>query len=127
MIRLLCRPGIKAQAAWSRPVTNHDRWFFIQLNRWFPLILQVLTIVRPETLVRSNRASFRCYWRWKSRPSRRISMENPLWGAPLPTATIRLLLGATLIFHATSHRTLWKKLDERPLSARRGHPEPVGC
>jgi hypothetical protein len=68
----------------------------IQLYRWFPSILQILTIIRPETLVRWQRAGFRCYWRWKSRPSggrpqiatelrgliRRMSMENPLWGAP---------------------------------------------
>jgi hypothetical protein len=31
-------------------LTNNDRWFFVQLYRWFPSILQVLTIVRPETL-----------------------------------------------------------------------------
>jgi hypothetical protein len=31
-------------------LTNHDRWFFIQLYRWFPSILKVLTIIRPETL-----------------------------------------------------------------------------
>jgi transposase InsO family protein len=77
-------------------LTNHDRWFLIQLYRWFPSILHVLTIVRPETLVRWHRAGFRCYWRWKS--SRRggrpqidtelrgliwqMSIENPLWGAP---------------------------------------------
>ncbi|MEH2562116.1 hypothetical protein V1289_001743 [Bradyrhizobium sp. AZCC 2289] len=77
-------------------LTNHDRWFFIQLYRWFPSILQVLTIIPPETLVRWHRAGFRCYWRWKSRPRGgrpqidtelraliwRRSMENPLWGAP---------------------------------------------
>jgi transposase InsO family protein len=77
-------------------LTNHDRWFFIQLYRWFPAILKVLTIIRPETLVRWHRAGFRCYWRWKSRPRggrpqietelrvliRRMSVENPLWGAP---------------------------------------------
>src|ERR1700693_5886399 len=77
-------------------LTSHDRWFFIQLYRWFPSILQVLTIIRPETLVRWHRAGFRCYWRWKSRPRggrpqietelraliRRMSVENPLWGAP---------------------------------------------
>jgi hypothetical protein len=77
-------------------LTNHDRWFLIQLYRWFPSILQVLTIIRPETLVRWHRAGFRGYWRWKSRPQggrpridtelraliRRMSMENPLWGAP---------------------------------------------
>jgi hypothetical protein len=48
-------------------LTNHDRWFFILLYRWFPSILQVLTIIRPETLVRWHRLGFRCYWRWKSR------------------------------------------------------------
>src|ERR1700726_4947900 len=77
-------------------LTNHDRWFFIQLYRWFPSILKVLTIIRPETLVRWHRAGFSCYWRWKSRPLggrpqietelraliRRMSIENPLWGAP---------------------------------------------
>ena len=77
-------------------LTNNDRWFFIQLYRWFPSILKVLTIIQPETLVRWHRAGFRCYWRWKSRPRggrpqieidlraliRRMSMENPLWGAP---------------------------------------------
>src|SRR5258706_1562628 len=48
-------------------LTNSDRWFFIQLYRWFPSILQVLTIIRPETLVRWHRAGFRCYWRVGSR------------------------------------------------------------
>jgi hypothetical protein len=73
-------------------LTNSDRWFLIQLYRWFPSILQVLTIIRPETLVRWHRAGFRCYWRWKSRPRggrpqidadlraliRQMSIENPL-------------------------------------------------
>src|SRR5271170_6371250 len=77
-------------------LTNHDRWFFVQLYRWFPSILQVLTIIRPETLLRWHRAGFCCYWRWKSRSLggrpqvetelraliRRMSIENPLWGAP---------------------------------------------
>src|ERR1019366_1178208 len=48
-------------------LTNSDRWFLIQLYRWFPSILTALTIVQPETLVRWHRAGFRCYWRWKSR------------------------------------------------------------
>src|SRR5450631_3215067 len=48
-------------------LTNHDRWFFIQLYRWFPSILKMLMIVRPETLLRWHRVGFRCYWRWKSR------------------------------------------------------------
>ena len=74
---------------------DYDR-FFVQLYRWFPSILKVLMIVRPETLLRWHRAGFRCYWRWKSRRRagrpqietelraliRRMSIENPLWGAP---------------------------------------------
>ena len=51
-------------------LTNHDRWFFIQLYRWFPSILQVLSIIRSETLVRWHSAGFRCYWWWKSCPHR---------------------------------------------------------
>src|ERR1700721_339075 len=77
-------------------LTNHDRWFLIQLYRWFPSILQVLTIIQPETLVRWHRTGFRCYWRWKSRRRGgrpqietelralipQMSTENQLWGAP---------------------------------------------
>src|SRR6476661_2545687 len=74
-------------------LASSDRWFFVQLYRWFPSILQVLTIIRPETLVRWHRAGFRRYWRWKSRSLggrppidtelrvliRRMSVENPAW------------------------------------------------
>jgi hypothetical protein len=41
--------------------------FFIQLYRWFPSVLKVIAVIRPETLVRWHRAGFRRYWRWKSR------------------------------------------------------------
>src|SRR5262249_21950934 len=54
-----------------------------------PSVLKVITVIRPETLVRWHRAAFRCYWRWKSRSLggrraliRRMSTKNPLWGAP---------------------------------------------
>jgi transposase InsO family protein len=77
-------------------LTNNDRWFFVQLYRWFPSILPVLVIIRPETLVRWHRAGFRRYWRWKSRRRGgrppieaelraligQMSTENLLWGAP---------------------------------------------
>ena len=81
----------------SRPrLANNDRWFLVQLYRLFPSILNVLTIIRPETLVRSHRAGFRRCWHWKSRRRggrpqvqsellaliRQMSVENPLWGAP---------------------------------------------
>jgi hypothetical protein len=77
-------------------LTSNDRWFFVQLYRWFPSILPVLAIIRPETLVRWHRAGFRRYWRWKSRRRggrrpieaelraliRQMSRANLLWGAP---------------------------------------------
>ena len=77
-------------------LANSDRWFFIQLYRSCPSILKVLTVIRPETLVRWHRAGFRSYWRWKSRSLggrpqietdlraliRQMSIENSLWGAP---------------------------------------------
>src|SRR6266850_3662920 len=77
-------------------LTNNDRWFLVQMYRWFPSILTVVTIVQPETLVRWHRAGFRRYWRWTSnsrggRPRvemelraliRQMSTENQLWGAP---------------------------------------------
>ena len=44
-------------------LTNGDRLFFVQLYGWFPSILQVLQIIRPETLVRWHRAGCRSYWR----------------------------------------------------------------
>ena len=73
-----------------------DRALFVWLYRRFPRILDAISIVRPETVVRWHRMGFAAYWRWKSRPLggrpwirkevrdliRRMSFENPLWGAP---------------------------------------------
>ena len=39
-------------------LTNNDRLFFVQLYRCFPSIRQVLTIVRPETLIRWHSSYF---------------------------------------------------------------------
>src|SRR4051795_1266197 len=86
-------------------LANSDRWFFVQLYRWFPSILQVLTIIRPETLVRWHRAGFRRYWRWRSRPRggrpkireemraliRQMAAENVDWGAPKIHGELRKL------------------------------------
>ena len=78
----------------------HLRWagrvLFIWLYRRLPCILDAVTIVRPETVVRWHRMGYAALWQWKSRPSRsrprigkkvrdlirRMSIENPLWGAP---------------------------------------------
>jgi hypothetical protein len=73
-----------------------DRALFIWLYRRFPRILDAVTIVRPETVVRWHRMGYAAFWQWKSRRRggrprigkevrdliRRMSIENPLWGAP---------------------------------------------
>jgi hypothetical protein len=81
----------------SRPrLTAADRLLFVWLYRLFPSVLNALTIVQPETVIRWHRTGFRLYWRWKSRTRggrpkipgeirrliREMSLANRLWGAP---------------------------------------------
>jgi hypothetical protein len=80
----------------SPTLRNFDRLVFVCLYRIAPRILDALTIVEPETVIRWHRAGFRSFWRWKSRrhagtPSvtpeirrliRQMNLANPLWGAP---------------------------------------------
>ena len=82
-------PRRRLQLRWA------DRALFIWLYRHYPRILDAVTIVRPETVVRWHRKGVAAYWRWKSRSPggrpriaqevrdliRRMSLENPLWGA----------------------------------------------
>jgi hypothetical protein len=44
-----------------------DRALFIWLYRCCPRILDAITIVRPETVVRWHRKGFVASWRWRSR------------------------------------------------------------
>jgi hypothetical protein len=48
-------------------MTWGDRALFVWLYRGFPFILDAITIVRPETVVRWHRMGFASFWRWKSR------------------------------------------------------------
>ncbi len=90
------RPRLKAR----------DRVFWVWLSRIWPQWRSALLIVRPETVIKWHRQGFRLYWRWKSRagkpgrPSvdpeirkliRRMSRENPLWGAPRIVDELALL------------------------------------
>ncbi len=74
-----------------------DRLLWVILSRILPNWREVLVIVKPETVIGWHRKGFRLYWTWSSRrrrggrPSiprdvraliRRVSRENPLWGAP---------------------------------------------
>jgi transposase InsO family protein len=73
-----------------------DRPLFVWLSQLFPSLRNAITIVHPDTVLRWHRFGFRLYWRRKSRSRggrpkvpievrsliRRMSVENPLWGAP---------------------------------------------
>ncbi len=62
----------------------------------YPELLGLAQVVKPEAILRWHRAGFRAFWRWKSRKRagqpkidralrdliKRMSRENPLWGAP---------------------------------------------
>src|SRR6478672_10781557 len=75
---------------------GYDRVLLVLMTRVWPGLLSVAEVVQPGTILRWHRAGFRVYWRWKSRDRagrpkidrelrdliRRMSKENPLWGAP---------------------------------------------
>src|SRR6476646_7107075 len=87
--------NVLRRASPQRPVfSNFDRMIFVCLYRIAPRILDALTIVEPETVIRWHRTGFRSFWRWNSsrRPGRpkvplevrqlirEMSVANPLWG-----------------------------------------------
>ena len=78
------------------PLRGSDRALLVWMTRLWPSLLGMAQVVEPATILRWHRAGFRSYWRWKSRKRagrpridrdlrdliRRMSRENPLWGAP---------------------------------------------
>src|SRR6266568_2066440 len=72
-----------------------DRALLVWMTRLWPSLLGAAQIVQPETILRWHRAGFKAFWRWKSRKRvgrpkidralrdliRRMSKENPKWGA----------------------------------------------
>ncbi len=75
---------------------SSDRLLWVWLSRLWTGWRSALIIVKPETVIAWHRVGFRLYWRWKSRNRngrppvspevrdlvRRMSLANPLWGAP---------------------------------------------
>ena len=72
-----------------------DRALLIWMTKLWPSLFSATLLVQPETILRWHHAGFKAFWRWKSRnrawrPNidrglrdliRRMSRENPLWGA----------------------------------------------
>jgi putative transposase len=76
---------------------NSDRLFWVGLSQVWSHWRSALVIVKPETVIAWHRKAFRLFWTWKvrhgkpGRPAispeiraliRRMSRENPGWGAP---------------------------------------------
>ena len=87
-----------------RRLTNAARLWLVFWSRFFDW-KSALVVVKPETLIGWHRKAFRLFWRWKSRPGRRLIpldlrqiivqmvRENPTWGEERIAHEILLMLG----------------------------------
>ena len=102
------------RTAKHRRLSSSDRLFWVVLSHWWHRWKDIIVIVTPETVIRWHRAAFRAFWTRpskKCRPGRpptnrdtrdlirRISAENPLWGAPRIHGEIKKL--GIEVSHAT--------------------------
>ena len=114
-----------------------DRVFWVILSRLWPGWRNSLVIVMPETVIGWHRKGFRLFWTWKSRRRksgrppvsrevrdliRRMSQQNPLWGAPRIHGEL-LMLGFSISQGAVS-----KYMVRHPKPPRAADPGglPVG-
>src|ERR1700756_4686358 len=90
--------GVLRRSAKKRPkLTVADRLFWACLSGAWADWQSALVIVKPETVIAWHRKGFRLFWTWKVRRGhpgrppvskefrqliRKMSRENPLWGAP---------------------------------------------
>ncbi len=94
------------QRSVTRPrLDDTDRMFWIFRRRWVRGRRDLLVIVQPETVIRWHRNGYRDYWKNRSQATpgrppigrdvvaliKRLSSENPLWGAPRAQSELRLL------------------------------------
>ena len=90
--------GVLHRSAKKRPQLHApDRLLWVWLSRVWADWRSALVIVKPETVIAWHRKAFRLFWTWKIRRGkpgrppvprevrdliRRMSRENPGWGAP---------------------------------------------
>ncbi len=109
--------AVVSQSVKRPKLRTRDRLFWVLLFRFWPEWRSALVIVQPDTVIRWHRRGFRLFWRWKSRfrkpgrPTirpevraliRRMSRENPTWGAP------RIQAELSLLGHVVAERTVDK-------------------
>ena len=92
-----------------RRATNSIRFTLAQLARLFKW-QDVLTVVKPDTLVRWHRKGFRLFWKWKSRSCGRpkvranlrkliaeMATNNPTWGEERIANELLLKIGIQIL------------------------------
>jgi putative transposase len=109
--------AVQSQSVKRPKLHVRDRFFWLCLSQLWPNWRDALIIVQPETVIKWHPMRFRLYWRWKSnadkagRPCieheirsliRRMSRENPIWGAPRILSELRLLS-----LHVAASQTCW--------------------
>jgi len=111
------------QRSVKRPkLRKRDRVFWVWLSRLWTGWRSALVLVQPATVIKWHRQGFKLYWRRKSRRKagrpkvdpkirdliRRISRENPTWGAP------RILSELLLLGHKVAESTVDKYMVRPP-------------
>jgi putative transposase len=110
-----------------RRADDATRITLVALSRFFEW-RNVLTVVKPETLIRWHRKGFRLFWRWKSRAAGRppiptdlqqliatMAAANRTWGEERIAAELLVKLGIRV-----SPRTVRRYMPPRPPRARQG-------
>jgi hypothetical protein len=109
-----------------RRFDNVTRFILVLLSRGFSWN-DALMNVTPRTFIGWQRAGFRLFWRWKSRPGRPripaelralirvMAQDNPSWGEERIANELLLKLGIRI-----SPRTVRKYLPKRPRGQPRG-------
>src|SRR5438105_2857989 len=92
-----------------------DRAFWMWLSQWWTRWSEVLHVVKPQTVIRWHRQSFRAFWTWKSRRGR---VGRPRVGAELANL-VRTGAGEPALGRATHPRRI-AEARVRRLAAHRG-------
>jgi transposase InsO family protein len=103
-------------------LSGSDRALLVLITKLRPNLVGMARLVQPETILRWHRTGFRLFWRWKSRHRagrpkidrdlryliRRISTENPLWGASRIHGEL-LMLGLEVAQSTVSKYMVWRR------------------
>ena len=95
--------------------TNHDRWFLIQLYRWFPSILQVLTVIQPRRSCVGTRRAFLAtgvgtpaHWEGDRRSTRSCAMPRSRFA--------NIMFGPTTIARRCTHERTMEVSNTKSIS-----------